>query len=67
MQELARDISCERLGHVFQAWHPDKVSVWCSAFEDEDLMVLEYHEELKYWSVLGTSTFNMAVLLKAFR
>ena len=32
-----------------KAWHPDRVSVWCSAFEDEDLQVLEYHEELKYW------------------
>ena len=31
------------------ARHPDKKSAWCAAFNEEDLMVLEYYQELEYW------------------
>lgn len=32
-----------------QSRTPEKISVWCAAFSDEDLQVMEYYEELKYW------------------
>uniref|UniRef100_A0A0K2SY60 Multiple inositol polyphosphate phosphatase 1 n=2 Tax=Lepeophtheirus salmonis TaxID=72036 RepID=A0A0K2SY60_LEPSM len=32
-----------------RAWKPDDVSVWCTLFTVEDLKVLEYYEDLKYW------------------
>eukprot|EP00095_Tigriopus_kingsejongensis_P006235 maker-scaffold301_size216225-snap-gene-1.25 protein:Tk06235 transcript:maker-scaffold301_size216225-snap-gene-1.25-mRNA-1 annotation:"hypothetical protein DAPPUDRAFT_301637" len=36
-----------------RAFNPDDVSVWCAVFHQEDLEVLEYYEELKYWHKNG--------------
>lgn len=36
-----------------EAWNPHEPSVWCAAFEDKDLEVLEYNEELQYWYTNG--------------
>ena len=32
-----------------QAREPSMTSVWCAVFEEEDLKVMEYYEELSYW------------------
>lgn len=33
-----------------KAWNPEKISAaWCVGFDTDDLKVLEYAEELKYW------------------
>lgn len=36
-----------------QSRNPEETSVWCAAFTDEDLQIMEYHEELKYWHKNG--------------
>lgn len=36
-----------------QAKTPADVSVWCAAFDSEDLQVMEYYEELEYWHKNG--------------
>merc|ERR1711976_883025 len=32
-----------------RAWQPNTISPWCALFDKDDLMVLEYHEELEYY------------------
>ena len=32
-----------------QARSPAEISVWCAAFNSDDLKVMEYYEELEYW------------------
>lgn len=36
-----------------RAWNPDETSSFCAPFEEEDLKVLEFYEDLEYWSKNG--------------
>lgn len=36
-----------------QAWHPLKLSPWCSVFSTEQLKLMEYREDLEYYWVDG--------------
>ncbi|KAF2366190.1 Histidine phosphatase superfamily clade-2 [Trinorchestia longiramus] len=35
------------------AWWPDRDSVWCKPFSDQDILVLEYHQALRYFYEVG--------------
>ena len=36
-----------------QARTPEETSPWCAVFDSEDLKILEYYEDLKYWHKEG--------------
>jgi len=36
-----------------QAWKPSKLSPWCSVFDEEQLKMMEYREDLEYYWVDG--------------
>ena len=36
-----------------KAWHVNRISPWCSVFNREELEILEYREDLKYYYYSG--------------
>ena len=36
-----------------RAWNPKKTSSFCAPFQEDDLKVLEFYEDLEYWHKNG--------------
>jgi multiple inositol-polyphosphate phosphatase/2,3-bisphosphoglycerate 3-phosphatase len=49
-----KDVELMYLACSFEtAWNPEQLSPWCSPFSEEDLKVLEYHQDLDYYWIDG--------------
>jgi len=49
-----KDVELMYLACSFEtAWNPSKLSPWCSAFDEADLKVMEYHQDIEYYWIDG--------------